>query len=146
MLPCIAAVAIATFVGTKTLRSNASGCDELLLANTEALSMAESPKPVDDKVTVRGGKWLKCYSISHYTNPCPYAGPHDYNDCYSDCRQKFTSYNYSHQLYHKKTISVSEYEKGGYTLLDSNDITCTGYKAASKPEDVCTGHTHSKIY
>lgn len=38
MLPCIAAVAIATFVGTKTLRSNASENNALLMENVEALS------------------------------------------------------------------------------------------------------------
>lgn len=37
MLPCIAAVAIGTFVGTKALKSNA-GENSLLMANVEALS------------------------------------------------------------------------------------------------------------
>ena len=146
MLPCIAAIAIATFVGTKTLKSNASECDELLLANTEALSMSESPKPVDDKIAVRNGRGLKCYSISHYQNPCPYAGPYDNDECYSDCKNNVTHYSYSHQLYHKKMISLAEYEKGGWTLLDDNDITCTGYRASSQPNDVVYGHSHSRVY
>lgn len=42
MLPCIAAVAIATFVGTKAFKSNASGSNALLMANVEALSLRES--------------------------------------------------------------------------------------------------------
>ena len=37
MLPCIAAVAIASFVGIKTLKSNASECNSLLMSNVEAL-------------------------------------------------------------------------------------------------------------
>lgn len=37
-LPCIAAVAIATFVGAKSFKTNASESNELLLANVEALS------------------------------------------------------------------------------------------------------------
>ena len=41
MLPCIAAVAIATFVGTKTIKSNASK-NSLLMANVEALSDYET--------------------------------------------------------------------------------------------------------
>lgn len=41
MLPCLAAVAIATFVGTKTLESNASEGYGLLMANVEALSSGE---------------------------------------------------------------------------------------------------------
>lgn len=38
MLPCIAAVAIATFVGTKAIKSDADESDNLLMANVEALS------------------------------------------------------------------------------------------------------------
>lgn len=38
MLPCVAAVAIGTFVGTKALKSNASE-NSLLMANVEALSL-----------------------------------------------------------------------------------------------------------
>ena len=41
MLPCIAAVAIASFVGIKTLKANESECEELLLANVEALSVGD---------------------------------------------------------------------------------------------------------
>ena len=40
MLPCIAAVATATFIGTKTLKSNASENNALLIANMEALSQS----------------------------------------------------------------------------------------------------------
>lgn len=38
MLPCIAAVAIATFVGKKTFESHAFGSNDLLIANVEALA------------------------------------------------------------------------------------------------------------
>jgi len=41
MLPCIAAVAIATFVGAKTLDSNAYSAKNLLVQNIEALSEDE---------------------------------------------------------------------------------------------------------
>ena len=42
MLPCIAAIAIATFVGTKAFKSNASKENCLFLANVEALADDES--------------------------------------------------------------------------------------------------------
>ena len=38
LLPCIAAVAIATVVGTKAFKSNADESNELLMANVEALT------------------------------------------------------------------------------------------------------------
>ena len=41
MLPCIAAVTIATIVGKKTLDSNAVNCNELFAQNVEALSYVE---------------------------------------------------------------------------------------------------------
>ena len=44
MLPCIAAVAIATFVAAKNLGSNAYKCNDLFMANVEALSRDESHK------------------------------------------------------------------------------------------------------
>jgi len=44
MLPCIAAVAIAAFVGTKTLKSSACESNGLLMANVEALSRDEEHK------------------------------------------------------------------------------------------------------
>jgi len=43
MLPCIAAVAIATFVGTKAQQANVEGNNSLLLANVEAMSQNEFP-------------------------------------------------------------------------------------------------------
>ena len=47
LLPCIAAVAIATFVGTTPFDSNVGGSNNLLLANVEALSENEgSPNSV----------------------------------------------------------------------------------------------------
>ena len=52
-LSCIAAVAIATFIGTKTLQSNAQE-NGLLAQNVEALSRPE------------GGKWVKCWSGYSY--------------------------------------------------------------------------------
>ena len=38
LLPCFAAVAIATFVGAKTFKSNAEESNDLLMANVEAMS------------------------------------------------------------------------------------------------------------
>lgn len=45
LLPCIAAVAIASFVGAKTFKSNATESNELLMTNVEALSQQEEPYP-----------------------------------------------------------------------------------------------------
>ena len=42
LLPCIAAVAIATFVGAKTFKSNAIESDDLLMANVEALASGDA--------------------------------------------------------------------------------------------------------
>ena len=42
LLPCIAAVAIATFVGAKSYKTSAYESNELLLANVEALSQTET--------------------------------------------------------------------------------------------------------
>ena len=53
MLSCIAAVAIATFVGTKALQSNAYE-NGLLTQNVEALSKSES------------GKRYSCYYLNKY--------------------------------------------------------------------------------
>lgn len=54
MLPCIAAVAIATVVGKKTFRSHVHESDKLLMANIEALTNS-----------TEDGKWKS------YTHPCP---------------------------------------------------------------------------
>ena len=59
LLPCIAAVAIATFVGAKTFKSNAIESDDLLMANVEALSQEE------------GGSWFKVKSRT--TSTCEYS-------------------------------------------------------------------------
>jgi len=47
LLPCIAAVAIATFVGAKSFKTNASESNELLLQNVEALSQNNKNKDDD---------------------------------------------------------------------------------------------------
>ena len=59
LLPCIAAVAIATVVGTKTFKSNSDESNELLMANVEALTSAENGN---------SRKWLKqvsCTCLAH---------------------------------------------------------------------------------
>ncbi len=48
LLPCIAAVAIATYVGAKSFKTNASESNNLLLANVEALSSGSDPGAEDD--------------------------------------------------------------------------------------------------
>lgn len=53
MLPCIAAVAIATFVGKKTFESSALERDALLAQDVEALSQGES-----------GVFFIPCYKAS----------------------------------------------------------------------------------
>lgn len=59
LLPCIAAVAIATFVGAKSFKTNASESNELLLANVEALSEPpEEPYPQERAQCIaEGGNW-----------------------------------------------------------------------------------------
>lgn len=56
MLPCIAAVAIASFVGIKTLKANESECDSLLMSNVEALCKKpkeeSEPKKCGTKTTI----------------------------------------------------------------------------------------------
>lgn len=53
ILPCIAAVTIAGVVGKKTLGStNAHECNELLMANVEALTQNEEGTPVGDCYTM----------------------------------------------------------------------------------------------
>ena len=68
MLPCIAAVAIATFVGTKSFKANASESNSLLMANVEALSEDTEPKP--QKCTkAREGATGSCYRDKTITLP-----------------------------------------------------------------------------
>ena len=47
LLPCIAAVAIATIVGAKTFKSNAVESDDLLMANVEAMANGESREVIE---------------------------------------------------------------------------------------------------
>ena len=67
VLPCIAAVAIATFVGTKTLGTNASESNPLLSRNVEALASASS-ESANSNPTI-------CYPESKV------AKSHTYYDC-----------------------------------------------------------------
>ena len=61
MLPCIAAVAIATFVGKQAYESSAHKSNELLMANVEALADNEEFKCVMEKddCHVRVGRYAK---------------------------------------------------------------------------------------
>jgi len=63
MLPCIAAVAIATFVGKKTLDSHAFESDGLLVQNVEALADPDVPSSIGYNST-----HLKCYDYVYYNN------------------------------------------------------------------------------
>ena len=56
MLPCIAAVAIATFVGKKTLDSHAFESDGLLVQNVEALADPDVPSSIGYNSTHLNGK------------------------------------------------------------------------------------------
>jgi hypothetical protein len=51
MLPCMAAVAIATFVGAKVMKPNAIESNDLLLANIEALTLPENYSKVQERQT-----------------------------------------------------------------------------------------------
>ncbi len=59
MLPCIAVVAIATFVGTKTLESNVNESNNLLLANVKALTNPEGEPYPEERIKCinDGGNW-----------------------------------------------------------------------------------------
>lgn len=54
MLPCVAAVAIATFVGKKTFESNTNGTNSLLMQNVEALTQNEPEILQNDLVVCMG--------------------------------------------------------------------------------------------
>ena len=60
MLPCIAAVAIATFVGKKTFESHAFESNDMLVSNVEALASGESNPQ----------KQYTCYSSIHEKDGC----------------------------------------------------------------------------
>lgn len=65
MLPCMAAVAFATVVGAKTLRSNEFESNSLLLANVEALADGEEYEypngyPYSSTCNVSIGKGRRC--------------------------------------------------------------------------------------
>ena len=76
MLPCIAAVAIATFVGKKTFESYAYETRSLLMQNVEALAgESDESGPEDNLVTCNGALWLdtwiktgKVTTYTHYTD------------------------------------------------------------------------------
>lgn len=64
MLPCIAAIAIATFVGTKAMKSNADESNALLMANVEALSAGT--EGIVTHIKCKGTKYT-CYVIDIFT-------------------------------------------------------------------------------
>lgn len=60
MLPCIAAVAIATFVGAKSFQINAYENDNLLMQNVEALTQNTGDESYPEeraKCISEGGNW-----------------------------------------------------------------------------------------
>ena len=65
LLPCIAAVAIATFVGAKSLRTSAYESNELLLANVEALSQYVGD-PIEE--LHYSNTHLPCFKTTYYAN------------------------------------------------------------------------------
>jgi hypothetical protein len=53
LLPCIAAVALAMYVGTKAFKSNASVSNTLLMANVEALSLGgDAPQKTEKAIEI----------------------------------------------------------------------------------------------
>ena len=77
LLPCIAAVAIATFVGTKALKSNASESNALLMANVEALSAETEDSEERRNCVNNGGNWnmaLCCVDGGTVTKTCEVKG------------------------------------------------------------------------
>lgn len=91
ILPCIAAVAIATFVGKKTFESNAFEGKGLFLQNVEALTAGEDE---NYGYFVHHGKYYdpvtnletkKCIAYSYYgpNGRCSMAHSHGASDCCS---------------------------------------------------------------
>jgi len=70
MLPCIAAVAIATFVGKQAYESNAYESNELLMANVEALADNEEFTCVmeKDNCNIRVGRYAKLQAFIYKYN------------------------------------------------------------------------------
>jgi len=64
-LSCIAAVAIATLVGTKTLQSNAYESNGLFIQNVEALAQSDAGDQGD-----QGGSYFVCPTCYPYYMTC----------------------------------------------------------------------------
>ena len=90
MLSCIAAVAIATFVGKKTFEKNAFESNALLAQNVEALSQGDtgggsSVCPGPDIYTFTGSFYGDTYARFHFADGLDLVYKHvTYTECYAD--------------------------------------------------------------
>lgn len=145
LLPCIAAVALAMYVGTKALRSNASESNSLLIANVEALSLGGDAGD-DIPVEVRGQKeQYNCYfPILVPPTNCPnIKGSGPQYKCLPGCMIEQRQYKESNKkgVYRKKTILYSEFKNGGYVRWKTGDDKCSGTLSAYCPTN---SEVHSK--
>lgn len=135
MLSCIAAVAIATFVGKKAFESHAYETNNLLIQNVEALS--QSAEYVDDIVQVRYARAGYCWKRN--TN---------FSDCSIDshgesCKFYTITWSKDHNMYRCMTITADRYKNGpgSWTLCETQDSQCKGHQSNNKPQDE-QGHTY----
>lgn len=131
MLPCIAAVAIASFVGKQTLESSAYESNELLMANVEALSSSEY---VDNFVRVRQAYADICWKPNYSESQCNIPS-------HGDCKFYTRTWKYDHQMYRCLTITADRYKNGSWTLCKTQDEQCDYHISKYKPKDE-QGHTY----
>lgn len=134
--PCIAAGAIATFVGKKTFESNEFDTSSLLIQNVEAL--AEKNEYVDNMVSVRRARAGICWKNETNYSKCT-VDSHDKN-----CKIYTITWSKDHDLYYCMNIPVDRYINGpsSWTLCQTQDNQCTEscHRCNTKPDDE-TNHT-----
>lgn len=135
MLPCIAAIAIATFIGKKTFESHAYETNNLLIQNVEALS--QSSDYVDNTVRVRYARAGYCWKCNTNYSDCPIESHGE------SCKIYTIAWNKDHDLYNCMTITADRYKNGpgSWTLCETQDNQCQGHKSNNKPKDE-QGHTY----
>lgn len=104
MLPCIASIAIATFIGKKTFESHAYETNNLLIQNIEALS--QSSGYVDNSVRVRYARAGYCWKCNTNYSDCPIESHGE------SCKIYTIAWNKDHDLYNCMTITADRYKNG----------------------------------
>lgn len=136
MLPCIAAIAIATFIGKKTFESHAYETKNLLIQNVEALS--QSSDYVENTVLVRYARDGYCWKSDTNYSDCPIMESHG-----ESCKFYTIEWTKDHDMYKCMTITADRYKNGpgSWTLCETQDTQCQGHKSNNKPKDE-QGHTY----